>query len=198
MVSHFWWRPGWAPDRPYLTWHVLPDPDLVARVHALRTFLTGFGHLAVVEPERLHATGPGVGFEDALDPGAVETMVAAAARSVASLAPFTADVGAPDVGRTGVALPVDGARLTSLRHTLRAAVRTAGLVPPGADHEAYRPHVTLAYASGPGSRSEVASRVATVPWAGARLRVTSVHLLALRMLPAAYDWEVRGVVRLGG
>lgn len=197
MRTHFWWRPGWALDRPYLTWHVLPDADVIAQVEDLRDRLAGIGNLAVVAPERLHVTGPGVGFADTVPPDRVTAMVAVAGRALAGIPVFTARVGKPAVADSAVYLPVDAAQLTGVRRALREAVRTAGLEPPGADDERYRPHLTLAYATGPGSRREVAERLAGVPWSGAACHVGSVHLLALRMTPPTYDWEVRAVVPLG-
>ena len=197
MRTHFWWRPGWAPDRPYLTWHVLPDADLIAQVGALQDRLAGIGNLAVVAPDRLHVTGPGVGFADTLPSDRVAAMVAAAGRALAGLPAFASRVGGPAVADAAVYLPVDATHLTGVRHALRDAMRTAGLEPPGADDARYRPHLTLAYATGPGSRREVAERLAGVPWSGADCRVGAAHLLALRMTPPTYDWRVRAVVPLG-
>jgi len=197
MRTHFWWRPGWAPDRPYLTWHVLPDASVIAQVRALQDRLEGVGNLAVVAPERLHVTGPGVGFADTLAPARVAAMVAAAGRALAGIPAFTARVGRPAVADAAVFLPVDATHLSGVRHALREAMRTAGLEPPGTDDERYRPHLTLAYATGSGSRRKVAERLAGVPWSGAACHVGAAHLLALRMAPPAYDWEVRAVVPLG-
>lgn len=62
-------------------------------------------------------------------------------------------------------------------------MRAVGLDPPGADDEPYEPHVSIAYATGVGSRRAVTERLGTPPEAPA-LVVTAAHLLALRMEPA--------------
>lgn len=199
LTSHFWWRSGWRPDRSYLTWHVLPDARLVAALEPLRRALAdaGAGFLSVVEPDRLHMTGPGVGFADEIPEPHVEAMVRAARGYLAALAPFEAAVGGPVVGRDGVLVPVEAERLATVRRTLRAAMRAVGLEPPGADDEPYRPHVTLAYATGPGSRARLVRELDGVDRPVAPAQIAAVHLLALRMLPAGYDWQVRAVVPLG-
>lgn len=200
LTSHFWWRPGWRPDRPYLTWHVLPDAGLVAALEPLRGALAdaGAGVLSVVEPGRLHVTGPGVGFADEVPPDRVRALVAAAQVSLSDVAPFEAALDGPVIGRDAVFLPVEADRLTAVRRALRAAMRGVGLDPPGTDDEPYLPHLTLAYATGPGSRARLARSLDGVARPVASAQVAEVHLLALRMLPAGYDWQVRAVVPVGG
>lgn len=196
MRSHFWWRPGWAPGRAYLTWHVLPDPGVVEHVGVLQERIADVGNLALVPAARLHITGPGVGFVDAVPADRAAAMVEAARAAATRTQPFTARVHDPYFGSEGVYLPIDAPQLSELRDLLRAAMRTAGIDPPGSDDEPYFPHVSIAYATGSGSRGAVAERIGTPP-EPPELVVTAAHLLALRMEPAGYDWEVLATAPLG-
>lgn len=197
MVNHFWWRPGWAPGRGYLTWHVLPNPEVIAYANAILERLAGFDQLAAVPARRLHVTGPGVGFADTFPPEQISAMVDRARVRLAALPAFSCSIGKAVAGAGGVHLPTTTDAFADLRGTLREAMRTVGIDPPGADDEAYAPHVTVAYATGPASRREVASRLsaaADVP--RPTLRVRAAHLLELRMVPPGYDWTERANVAL--
>lgn len=197
MADHFWWRPGWRPERAYLTWHVLPTPDAAAQLRAVQARLADVDHLAVVPPHRLHITGPGVGFLDTVPAEQVHRIVDEVAQRLATVAPFTAELGAPRVGAGGVALRVVAPDLVHLRRLLREAMRAAGLEPPGSDDEPYRPHVTVAYATGPASRRTTAERLDAAEWPSPVTPVDAAHLLALRMVPPGYDWDVVARVPLG-
>lgn len=210
MESHFWWRPGWRPGRTYLTWHVLPDQTARRYAAALQERLTGLAHLAPVPLDRLHVTGPGVGFVDEVPGERVAAMVGAAQAALAAIPPFTARLSEPVVAKAAVVVPVAATALGSLRATLRAAMRQAGIEPPGRDDEAYTPHVSIAYATGPAERDDVVERLAPhasrrEPTRGPLLTVDAAHLLGLRMVApesvgpgaAGYDWGVRALAPLG-
>lgn len=69
---------------------------------------------------------------------------------------------------------------------------------PGNDDEDYRPHVTLAYATGEGPTAPAHDALSAL-WSGAvPLRVTHWTLLALRMAPPTYEWDVVARLPLGG
>jgi 2'-5' RNA ligase len=197
MENHFWWRPGWAPKRPYLTWHVLPDSDLWEPVREVQDRLSTIDHLAVIPSNRLHITGPGVGFEDEIPIERVSRVVETARQSLSGVHPFVVEVDEPVAGRGGVFITLRSAEFAHLRSALRAAMRAAGIEPPGRDDEPYRPHLTIAYATGPASRRATAARLGERPWPSPLLQVGAVHLLALRMVPPCYDWEVVALVPLG-
>lgn len=197
MDDHFWWRPGWRPDRAYLTWHVLPAPSVGAALLSSRAALADVGHLSVVPPRRLHVTGPGVGFVDEVPASRVEALVDAARRRMLRLPPFVAPLGAPVVGSNAVVMPAEASALTGLRLALRDTIRAAGLEPPGADDEPYRPHLTLAYATGPADRRQVHAALSRVQSERPVVEVTAVTLLALRMQPPGYEWTEVARVALG-
>lgn len=202
-TSHFWWRPGWRPGRSYLTWHIVvaDDPRAAFQLAVLRDTLLGLPNYAPVADTVLHLTGPGVGFADQIDPVAQSSMVDAVAAVVAGQAPCTIPLANPWVSDTGVGLgvaPADRQPLTSLRLETRRAIARAGVAVPGNDDEDYRPHVTLAYATGEGPTAPARDALSAL-WSGAvPLRVSHWTLLALRMAPPTYEWDVVARLPLAG
>ena len=198
LMDHFWWRPGWRPGRDYLTWHVLPDATVARSLAPRRDALRRVEHLAVVRPDRLHVTGPGVGFVDDVGPSAVAGLASAARARLAHVPPFVAQLGDVIIGGNAVLVPVEDTRLALARSALREAVRDVGLEPPGDDDETYRPHLTLAYATGPARRSVITDALADVgPAEPQALAVRAFTLLALRMQPPGYQWTEIARVELG-
>lgn len=202
--DHFWWRPGWQPGRSYLTWHVVvgDDPGAVAALAPLRDALHGLDHLAPVPDRRLHVTGPGVGFTDTVGQEERTAMVAGVRAALAGTTPLRVHLDSPWVAEqaVGVSADVAGRRsLTDLRDRIEQAMTGVGLQAPGLqDQEAYRPHVSLAYSTGP-APTLPAHAALEAAWAGAvPLHVHRVSLLALQMEPPGYTWDVMAQVDLGG
>lgn len=187
-------RPGWVPGRAYLTWHVLPSSEVIAYTEAVQEHLAG---LAAVPSRRLHITGPGVGFADELPLEQVRDLVDHARVRLAALPAFPCAIGAAVVGTGGVYFPATANEFSDLRAALREAMRSVGIDPPGSDEEVYAPHVSVAYATGPASRSEAASRLSAADeLPRPTLAVHAVSLLALRMVPPGYDWTECATVLL--
>lgn len=197
MRSHFWWRPGWAPGRAYLTFHVLPGPAVLPAVRSAQARLRAVGNLSLVAPHRLHVTGPGVGFADSVPAEQVGALLDAAGTALTSVEPFAAPIGPPEVADGSVYLPLSEPRLAAIRAVLREAMRSAGIEPPGDDDEPYRPHLSIAYATGPGSQDRVRTALAGLVWAEPAVAVGAVHLLALRMGTLDYEWDVVACLPLG-
>ncbi len=94
MSDHWWWRPGWRPDRYYLTWYVVFDDQ------ALRDYVTGFQqaiadlvYLDPVPADGIHMTVQGVAFADELTADTVAAIAQEATDRCSDLEPFTLTVG---------------------------------------------------------------------------------------------------------
>lgn len=200
-ADHFWWRPGWAPGRSYLTWHVVvsDDPAAVTQIGRLRDSLRGLSSYQPVEDEVLHLTGPGVGFADDIPQSAREAVTGRVRLACAKLAPVVVQLNRPWVAPSGIGVTADDvgtAWLAELRLLVRRETAAAGLDVPGDDDEDYRPHVTLAYGTGKGSTAAAHGALSRVWTGGATLRVSGLTLLGLRMAPPRYEWDVIARVAL--
>lgn len=189
---------GWRPGRAYLTWHVLvTDPAPFA---PWRELVGTFPAHAVVAPEGLHLTLQGVGFADEVTGPALDAAVTAVRRRVEGLPAFGLALPRVHVGRGGTSLaadPADGDGPRTLRRLVRDGLRDAGLVPPGDDDEVLHPHVSLAYATGAVPRGPLEELVVAGRPPVPVLDVDAVTLLALRMDPPRYVWDVVAVAPLG-
>lgn len=162
--------------------------------------MNGLPNFAPVADDVLHLTGPGVGFADELDPQAVTSMVDEVGEALCARPPFQVRLSNPWVAGTGVGLgvaPSDRAPLTSLRLQTRRAIARAGVPVPGDDGEDYRPHVTLAYTTGVGPTAPAHRALAAVWREDIPLRICHWTLLALRMTPPTYEWDVVARLPLG-
>ena len=183
-----------------LIWHVLLDDAEVVRALARwRDALAGAEHLAPVADERLHLTVQGVGLLDALPPDAPARVATAVRGRVRGLGPVTVELTGPEVVEDGVVVGVrDDTALQQLRAAIRAGIADAGLATEGSDD--WWPHVTLAYATAEATGEEARDTLAAVSDGEAEppvLIVQRVSLLAQRMEPPAYVWDVLDAAELG-
>lgn len=184
-----------------LTWHVLVEaPEVVRTLARWRDALAGVEHLAPVADGGLHLTVQGVGLLDALPPDAPARVATAVRERLRGSGPVTAELTGPEVVEEGVVVGVrDDTALQQLRAAVRTGIADAGLEVPGGDD--WWPHVSLAYSTGDATGEAVREALATVaegPSEPAVLTVERVTLLAQRMEPPAYVWDVLDAAELGG
>lgn len=72
--DHWWWRPGWAPGRRMITFHLTMEhaPAVRELASAAREALAPFDALDLVPERGLHLTMTGVGFADELTDAQVQ------------------------------------------------------------------------------------------------------------------------------
>nr|KEP24053.1 hypothetical protein DA06_24215 [Georgenia sp. SUBG003] len=200
MQDHFS-RTDRRAGRVDLTWHVLvDDPEVVRALAPWREPLVGFAHLAPVADGGLHLTVQGVAFLDTLPPDAAGRVTSSVRERLRDLAPVTVELTAPEVVRDSVVVGVrDDSGLQELRTAVRAGIADAGLDVHGDDD--WWPHVSLAYATAEGSGEPVREALSAVAGGHAEapvLTVRKVSLLAQRMEPPAYLWDVLDAADLAG
>ncbi|PFG39291.1 2'-5' RNA ligase [Georgenia soli] len=182
-----------------LTWHLLiEDPEVVRTLARWRGSLAGAEHLAPVADEGLHLTMQVVGLLDALPADAPARVASAVRDRLRGLGPVTVELTRPEVVEDGVVVGVrDDTALQQLRAAIRAGVADAGL--EISDGDDWWPHVTLAYstteATGESTREALAV-AAEDPAGPPALTVQRVSLLAQRMEPPTYVWDVLDAVEL--
>jgi 2'-5' RNA ligase len=205
--SHWWWRPGWAPGRRQLAWHLTFGDQTVSRgqadlrrvVGGYQIRLAGLPGLDPVPVEWLHLTVQGIGFADEVGAGEVERIVAAVRRRCVALAPLRLTLGPAELQQEGVWLRVAPSMVI---RRVRAAVRAGiaevwglGRVPEPAC--GFTPHVSLAYSNTDGPDEPFAAALATMAPRSANVELAAVHAISLVRDTHLYRWETVAAVQLG-
>lgn len=196
--NHWWWRPGWGPGRRCWTVHVTwrDQPAVQRHAAAARQRLEGIEGLDLIPGDWLHLTMQGLGFTDEVDPGDLDRITDAAKTRLASVAPVTVTLSAPEPASEGVACWAGPPGvLDPVRDAVRAAIGDvwgAGRVPESRD---WRAHVSIAYASREIDSGPVASALTGLGTVTAT--VTEVQLLRLGRDRRLYEWDTATPLRLG-
>jgi 2'-5' RNA ligase len=200
LANHWYWRPGWRPDRHYMTWYVLFGADtrlgeFVAE-HQKHLDLT---YLDLVPPDLLHMTVQGVAFADDIAPDQVAEIGAVARHLCADLLPLDLTIG-PIAGYPGGvflrASPWQPVR--DLRERLRAAIaKTIGARRVPDEPRRFKPHVSIGYCNKDVPAAELIERVEQLrQLPPIKIGVEAVHLIELRRDGQAYRWDVAEPVPL--
>lgn len=197
MVDHWSahaWRPGERRLSFFLT--LAPGPlreeivGLQASVH--------MPFLDPLAPDALHLTLQEIGQTDEVDPATVDALAREARRRLAGLRPFALELEGVNAFDQAVVLQVFGwPPVVTVRRALRDAI-AAVLGPPGGSEQRFHPHLSLAYANGPGEVAGVVGQVAALRDAHVGMwTVESVDLVDLRREGHAYAWDLRHRVPIG-
>jgi 2'-5' RNA ligase len=200
LTDHWWWRPGWRPDRQYYTWFILFESDarLIDLVDECQRSLK-LPYLDLIPPDGLHMTVQGVAFADEVSDAEVAELGARARVACANLASFTLTVG-PLAGYSGGVF-LRAAPWAPLRH-LRARLRNAIATVLGDDRvpdepSRFQPHISVGYCHAAVPAGELVEKVRhlrTLPTI--EVTVDSIHLIEQRRDGHAYKWDVAEAVHL--
>ncbi|PWR14861.1 hypothetical protein DKT69_14005 [Micromonospora sicca] len=199
LVEHWYWRPGWGPDRSFYTWHVTFEGKTA--LHELVTNLQKELALPGLDPvplDGLHLTMQGLGFTDEVHQQDLARIIEEARRRCAALTPVELTLGPVDPDAEGIGLLVTPWHAAEeLRHTIRDAIESVWTtVPEAAD--GFRPHVTIAYSGAPVSTEPIRARLAAArDLPPVTVRITEVPLIALRRDDRVYQWDTVATIRLG-
>lgn len=202
LANHWWDRPGWQPDRHYLTWYLLFDShDLRAYVARFQAALADLDYLDPVPADDLHLTVQGVDFADLVDEAEVAAIASEAKRRCRGLVPFSLTIGPINAYPGGTFLRAKPWKpVQELRDRLRAAiaaVRGHHAVPD--EPARFKPHISVAYCHAKTDARQLRQRLAVlreIP--PLSITVDQVALLELRREHHVYRWDVRGVINLAG
>jgi 2'-5' RNA ligase len=200
MVSHWWWRPGWAVGKSFYTWHVtFADGSQMAKLaDAYRSALQGFPTLDVLRTDQLHMTIQGIGFTDHVRDDDLSAIIEATRAELAKLPRPTIEARTPHVDSETVQVaiqPVEAVR--ELRLALRRGIAAVwDDVPESVD--GFRPHVTLAYSNAEsGRRPEIEEAVHGVDSTPARFEVSALSLIRLHRDNGSYEWSEVATAAVG-
>ena len=200
LHDHWWWRPGWAPGRSMLTFHLtFADAEAVCTAaDAYRAVLAPFEFLDDVPNDWLHLTLQDVGFLDEITSRQVDDVADAAQDALRDQAVFAVEVQPAQVGTEGVFLTVSHSRaLDDVRAALRRACITAGLAALG-PADGFWPHISVGYAHASAAADPVVTAVAGVHHQPFDVNVSRVDLIALRRDSHLYEWLPIARIHFGG
>lgn len=195
MADHWWWRPGWRPDRHYLTWYlVFHDQALTDYVASFQHELADLDYLDPVPVDGLHMTVQGVAFADEMTIDQVTALGMAADEQCADIEPFTLTVGPIAAYPGGTFLrSAPWQPVAHLRERLRAAI--AAVLGPDqvpAEPARFKPHISVTYCNATPPATEVIRRLTDLRTRPPiNLPVHSVDLLELRRDGHTYRWHIR-------
>jgi hypothetical protein len=192
----------WPWPRGALHVYALPDPTLRAALTPFHEPIEAVSFCAVQPAEFLHATVTRFPWFLA-DPTipSIEEVTAAVAEAVSGVAPFTVELGRPEITEYGVvvdapAIPAWDALVDGVR-----AVATALDPDRALPNRPYRPHVSVGYGVADGDGELLKGPLDAIGVADPfRLHVAEVHLLSVHQEPerGIFSWDPITVLPLGG
>ncbi|MFE9575316.1 2'-5' RNA ligase family protein [Nocardia sp. NPDC006044] len=202
--DHWWWRPGWKMGRSFYTWHVTfddnsPAGQLVAR---FAPTLARIPTMSPVSRAGLHITVQGIGFTDEVAEPDVKRISDTTTERLSRIEPFDTSIGPPVVDEETIGMPIANHEgFQQIRDELQLATADVW----GADNvperdERFRPHLTLAYSTGPASMTAIRQTLVhdTLIDTTVNERVAAVSLIALNRDHRRYEWQEVTKVPLGG
>jgi len=190
--DHWYWRPGWRPDRSFYTWHITFEGRTeIAALHAsygdLLKELPGF---TPVPLEWLHLTLQGVGFTDRVPDADLTDIVEATRRRLTTVEPFPVTIGPAVLDPESIQLPVSPIEpLQHLRDLTRAAITDVWGDDAVPELPELNPHITLAYCNHNTPAAPITTRLLTQTPHSTALSITALTLLALTRTHHLYHWK---------
>ncbi|GAB3852483.1 2'-5' RNA ligase family protein [Dactylosporangium cerinum] len=199
LRNHWYWRPGWSPERRFYTWHITfaGQTALEQLVSDVQRHLRRPG-LDLVPLEGLHLTAQGVGFTDEVSDGDLAAIIKGVTEQCARLRPFDLSLGPLDPDAEGIGLLIQPwAPVIDLRSAIRSGIAQVWpVVPEPAD--GFRPHVTVAYSGADVPPNDAITAIEPLrEREPAIVRIAAVQLITLRRADRAYVWETVHTAPLG-
>lgn len=198
--DHWGWRPGWGPGTRYLTFHLTFEHahQLGAEAARLRAALAAIPHVDPVPPQWLHLTMTGVGHVQDVDP----TMRANLARTVFE---HTAGTDVCPLLVDGLIVAEEGIYYhvgpEGPLHELKAVQEQVVHERLGVWHRepgGFRPHISLAYFSGPVDVDLVMHTLRAAAPVDLELSRASHSMIELGRDDGMYTWQVVAETELHG
>jgi 2'-5' RNA ligase len=164
LRDHWWLRPGWAPDSRMLAWHLTFEGEnaLHGLAQEVQRALGGFDVLDPVPPEWLHLSLATFGATTDVTDDCIRQAINAAHEHISVLGSLQLAFTRTVVFAESVVLcPDDSPGLRTLRSALQDSVRQVRGSGAPVDPDAFAPHVSVAYASGPAAGTDVAAALAS-------------------------------------
>jgi 2'-5' RNA ligase len=201
LVSHWWWRPGWAVGRAFYTWHLTFDDataaplhDLVGRLH---DGLAGIEGLDLIPQRWLHLTMQGLGFTDEVADDDVDAITRAGAKRLAAVPAFDLTLGPIEADDEATGLLVrPWAAVAAVRDSIREAIADVWDEVP--ESPEFHPHVSIAYSNANVPTGPIRDRVAPLrDLESVTIPIAAAQLIRLNRDNQMYEWDVVANLQLG-
>jgi 2'-5' RNA ligase len=192
LRDHWWWRPGWAPGRRRLAWHLTfaGQEPLLRLVRDCQSALDPIDALDPVPTQWLHLTLADAGPASTLADDDVSRLADLGRARVAALPPIEVQFATAVLFAESVVLvpePTDAVR--ALRDALVECVRAVrGDTSPDTS-SAFVPHLSLAYVNAEADPLPVLSALRGVDSAPALGVRPTVSLIELHRDHGRYEWR---------
>lgn len=200
--NHWWWRPGWRVGRRFYALHItLEDqPDLHQLANEYRSALGNLDTVTLVPDRWLHMTMQGLGFTDEVPTETLNQVTEQVTEALTGLAPITVQFRDFVVGNEAIALPATpAAPIQQLRHIVRTAIGTVlGEDQVPEDPDRYRPHVSVAYLTAPGSSGPYVTALRKLNPQPVHVRINHVALIELHRDLKMYEWTSLAKIPIDG
>lgn len=190
--DHWYWRPGWRPDRSFYAWHVTFDgrPEIAALHASYGELLNDLPGFTPVPLEWLHLGLQGVGFTDRVPDADLADIVEATRRRFTQVEAFPVTVGPAVLDTESIQLPVSPTEpLQHLRDVTRAAITDVWGDDAVPELPELNPHITLAYCNHNTPAAPITTRLLAHTPHSTALSITTLTLLTLTRTHHLYHWK---------
>lgn len=193
LRDHWWWRPGWRPDRRFYTWHLTFEGQepLHRLVEAYQSALADLDGFDLIPVRWLHLTTQGIGFTDEIGRHEADAIANEAAHSLRDLPAVDLTFHRPVARHEALAFPPHPAGAV---HAVRAAIRDAIATVRGPDNvpeaaDQFQPHLSFAYVNTDQPAEPVLAALAEVDLPAVTVTVPAASLIVLQRDGHLYRWE---------
>lgn len=193
LRNHWYWRPGWNPNRRFYTWHITFEgqPELHRLVSTYQKALRNVPGLDLIPLRWLHLTTQGVGFVDKVGAEQARAIADAAGRRLTELFPIELTFQQLVIRPEALALPPSPVQaLVAVRDSIRdgiAAIWGKNGVPESGGQ--FDPHLSLAYVNVAGPADAALQALTSAIPDPVRVMVTKASLIVLHRSDHLYKWE---------
>ena len=192
LRDHWWTRPGWPRGTGMLAWHLTFEGETALHRLALdaQRAVAGFAALDPVPPEWLHLSLATFGTTTDVTDDCIRQAINAAHQQLTALDPLELSFSRTVVFAESVVLrPDDSPALDGLRTSLQESVRQVRGDAAPLEPAAFVPHVSVAYANGPASGTEVVESLASAGLPDARAVHPTLTLVEMHRDDRLYYWR---------
>jgi 2'-5' RNA ligase len=193
--DHWWWRPGWREGRHFYACHLTLDqwPEIRQLAATYQAALRDVGGLDPIPARWLHLTMQGIGFVDELSPAVIAEVAAMLRERLSAWPRHSVTFHRPVVRPEAVYLPaLPAAALIDLRSAVRSAIgdvlSDSWLDRANGRHQAYRPHVSVAYSNTSQPTGAIVRALATVEVPPVTVPLKEVAVLEFHRDNRMYEW----------